>query len=97
MEFAEGKSGNTSCFYFKSGREGSNLWARPRTCRVEMDEAREWMKGGGFVLDLGSRALWSSHCICSEVHFVLTLRDVGDFLLLGFIGVGGSQAAKLNC
>ena len=97
MEFAEGKSGNTSCFYFKSGREGSNLWARPRTCRVEMDEAREWMKGGGFVLDLGSRALWSSHCICSEVHFVLTLRDVGDCLLIGFIDVGGSQAAKLNC
>ena len=62
-----------------------------------MDEARKWMKSDGFVLDRGSRALWSSHCICSEVHFVLTLRDVGDCLLIGFIDVGGSQAAKLNC
>jgi len=62
-----------------------------------MDEGWEWMKGDGFFLDLGSRALRSSHCICSEVHFVLTLRDVGDCLLIGFIDIGGSQTAKLNC
>ena len=40
----------------------------------------------------GHRTAFAVRCI-----FVISLQDVGDFLPLGFIGVGGSQAAKLNC